>query len=144
VVAGVPLLTQQTEILFYDGHCGLCHRGVKFVLKHDHLGTAFRFAPLQGKTFQARVPVDQRAGLPDSMVVQARDGSLLMRSNDWVHILRRLGGGWKTMAALVAVIPRPLRDVVYDFVARIRYRVFGRRDDLCPIAPPDLLARFDP
>jgi predicted DCC family thiol-disulfide oxidoreductase YuxK len=48
------------------------------------------------------------------------------------------------MAAFIAVIPRPLRDVVYEFVARIRYRVFGRRDDLCPVVPPDLRARFDP
>ena len=48
------------------------------------------------------------------------------------------------MAAFMAVIPRPLRDVVYELVARIRYRVFGRRDDLCPVVPPDLRARFDP
>jgi predicted DCC family thiol-disulfide oxidoreductase YuxK len=48
------------------------------------------------------------------------------------------------MAAFMAVIPRPLRDVLYDFVARIRYRVFGRCDDLCPVVPPDLRARFDP
>ena len=48
------------------------------------------------------------------------------------------------MAAVVAPIPRPLHDVVYDLIARIRYRVFGRRDDLCPIVPPDLRTRFDP
>jgi predicted DCC family thiol-disulfide oxidoreductase YuxK len=135
---------QQRETVFYDGHCGLCHRGVRFVLKHDRLGRAFRFAPLQGETFQARVLVDLRANPPKSLVVQTRDGSLLTRSNAWVHILRRLGGGWKVMAAFMAVIPRPLRDVVYEFVARIRYRVFGRRDDLCPAVPPDLRARFDP
>jgi predicted DCC family thiol-disulfide oxidoreductase YuxK len=113
-------------------------------LKHDRLGTAFRFAPLQGETFQARVLVDLRANLPKSMVVQTRDGSLLARSNAWIHILRRLGGGWKVMAAFMAVIPQPLRDVVYEVVARIRYRVFGRRDDLCPVVPPDLRSRFDP
>ena len=142
-VVGVPPLTEK-EIVFYDGHCGLCHRGVKFVLKHDRSGTAFRFAPLQGEKFQTRVPVDQRANLPNSIVVQTRDGSLIMRSNAWIHILRRLGGGWKVMAALIAVIPRPPRDVVYEFVARIRYRVFGRRDDLRPVVPPELRARFDP
>jgi len=137
-------LIPQTEILFYDGHCGLCHRGVRFVLRHDRSGTKFRFAPLQGITFQSRVPFDQRPGLLDSMIVQTPDGSVLIRSNAWVHILRRLGGGWKILAAFVAAIPRPLRDVFYDFVARIRYRVFGRRDDLCPIVPPELRARFEP
>ncbi len=72
------------------------------------------------------------------------DGTLLVRSNAFVHILRRLGGGWRILAGIIAVIPRPLRDVVYDFIARIRYRVFGKRNDLCPIVPLDLRARFDP
>jgi len=132
------------EILFYDGHCGLCHRTVKFVLKHDRSGSAFRFAPLQGTTFESRIAPDRRAGLPDSIVVLTNEGSLLVRSDAFLHVLRRLGGGWRILANAQAVIPRPLRDLVYDFVARIRYRVFGKRDDLCPIVPPDLRARFDP
>jgi predicted DCC family thiol-disulfide oxidoreductase YuxK len=132
------------EILFYDGYCALCHRAVEFVLKHDRSGKAFRFAPLQGATFQSRVPAGIRANLPDSVVVLTDDGTLLVRSNAFLHILRRLGGGWKILAGALAVVPRPLRDVVYNFIARIRYRMFGKRDDLCPIVPPDLRARFDP
>jgi predicted DCC family thiol-disulfide oxidoreductase YuxK len=135
---------RQTETIFYDGHCGLCHHAVKFVLKHDRSGTTFRFAPLQGETFRTRVPANRRAILPDSMAVQTIDGSLLMRSNAWIHILRRLGGKWKIVAALAAAVPESLRDMVYTFIARIRYRVFGRRVDLCPLIPPGLRARFDP
>jgi predicted DCC family thiol-disulfide oxidoreductase YuxK len=135
---------RQTETIFYDGHCGLCHHAVKFVLKHDRSGTTFRFAPLQGETFRTRVPANRRAILPDSMAVQTIDGSLLMRSNAWIHILRRLGGKWKIVAAVAAAVPQSLRDMVYTFIARIRYRVFGRRDDVCPVTPPDLRARFDP
>ena len=137
-------LTLPTEILFYDGHCGLCHRAVKFVLQQDRAGTAFRFAPLGGETFQARIPIPQRTGLPDSMVVQTRGGSLLMRSDAWVHVLWRLGGRWKLVGSFLNVIPRPLRDFVYRAVARTRYRIFGRRDEVCPMVPPDLRARFDP
>ena len=133
-----------SELLFYDGHCGLCHRAVKFVLKHDRSGNAFRFAPLQGSTFQSRVFPEQRAALPDSIVVLTDAGSLLVRSDAFVHILRRLGGGWRFLGGIVDVIPRSLRDLAYDFIARVRYRVFGKRDDLCPIVPPDLRARFDP
>jgi predicted DCC family thiol-disulfide oxidoreductase YuxK len=140
----VAPLAQPPELLFYDGHCGLCHRAVKFVLQHDRTGSALRFAPLQGETFASRVPAEQRVGLPDSMVVQTLDGSLLVRSDAWVHILQRLGGGWKFLGTVVGMIPRPLRDAAYDFIARIRFRVFGRRDDLCPIVPPALRARFDP
>jgi predicted DCC family thiol-disulfide oxidoreductase YuxK len=132
------------EYLFYDGHCGLCHRAVKFVLRHDRSGQAFRFAPLQGETFLGRVGSERRAGLPDSVVVLTRDGELLARSAAFLHIFRRLGGGWRVLAAVLSVVPRRLRDFVYDFVARIRYRVFGKREDLCPIVPAELRARFDP
>jgi len=113
-------------------------------LKHDRTGTAFRFAPLQGETFRARVPVGRRAGLPDSVVVETRDGRLLTRSRAAVHILRQLGGGWRILAALLGAVPRPLGDTVYDFIARVRYRVFGRSGELCPVVPPGLRARFDP
>jgi predicted DCC family thiol-disulfide oxidoreductase YuxK len=131
------------ETLFYDGHCGLCHRAVKFVLKRDPEGKLFRFAPLQGETFKSRVPEDRRAALPDSMVVETSDGSLLLRSDAWIHILRRLGGGWRLAAALFSAIPRSVRDSVYDFVASVRHKIFRRRDDLCPLVPPDIRIRFD-
>jgi predicted DCC family thiol-disulfide oxidoreductase YuxK len=140
----VPPPSPEVEILFYDGHCALCHRIVKFVLNHDRSGNAFRFAPLQGKTFEARVPIDKRAELPDSLIVRTHEGSLLVRSNAFFYILRRLGGGWRILAGTSAVVPGSLRDAAYDFVARIRYPVFGRRNDLCPLVPADLRARFDP
>jgi predicted DCC family thiol-disulfide oxidoreductase YuxK len=140
----VPPFAQKTETLFYDGHCALCHNTVKFVIKRDRSGAAFRFAPLEGETFQALVPLEQRAGLPDSIVIRTADGSLLARSDAVVRILERLGGGWRILAALLAAIPRGLRDGVYDFIARVRYRIFGKRDELCPIVPPALRQRFDP
>jgi predicted DCC family thiol-disulfide oxidoreductase YuxK len=131
------------EELFFDGHCGLCHRAVRFVLAED-TKAAFRFAPLQGETFGARLPVERPSNLPDSVVVLTDKGALLARSDAFVHILRRLGGGWTILAKILSAIPRGLRDLVYDFVARIRYRLFGRRDNLCPVVPPNLRARFDP
>jgi len=141
---GAPERASEPEFLFYDGHCGLCHRAVKFVLRHDPAGTAFRFAPLQGETFERMVPAEQRAGLPDSVVVQTREGALLVRSSAFIHILRRLGGGWRVLAAILAVVPRAVRDAAYDFVARVRYRIFGRQDDVCPLVPAELRKRFAP
>ena len=131
-------------MLFYDGHCALCHGTVKFVLKHDRSSGAFRFAPLQGSTFSSLVAPGERSSLPDSMVVRTEQGSLLVRSDALIHILRRLGGGWRLLGELIAVVPQGIRNRGYDFVARIRYRVFGRREDLCPVAPPAWRARFDP
>jgi predicted DCC family thiol-disulfide oxidoreductase YuxK len=129
------------EILFYDGHCALCHGAVKFVLKRDR-AAIFHFAPLQGETFQSRVPPEKRTGLPDSVIILAPNGDLLTRSSAFLHILRKIGGGWKLLASVLAIIPRPIRDAAYDLIARIRYSVFGTRDDLCPIVPPDLRTRF--
>jgi predicted DCC family thiol-disulfide oxidoreductase YuxK len=140
----VPAADLTPEMLFYDGHCGLCHRAVKFVLKYDRTGRAFRFAPLQGETFSALVPEAERAALPDSVIVRTADGALLVRTAAFIHILRRLGGGWRALAAILDVVPRGLRDAAYDFVARVRYRIFGRRDDVCPIVPTELRKRFDP
>ena len=75
---------QTPDILFYDGHCGLCHSAVKFVVKQDRSGKAFRFAPLYGKTFEGTSALYQRRVLCDSMVVQTCEGLLLMRSNAFI------------------------------------------------------------
>jgi predicted DCC family thiol-disulfide oxidoreductase YuxK len=82
--------------------------------------------------------------MPDSMAVRTLDGRLLLKSDAWLHILKRLGGGWKIIGAMMSIVPRALRDLVYDFIARIRFRIFGRRDDVCPIIPPELRGRFLP
>ncbi|GAC1661816.1 MAG: hypothetical protein NVS9B4_14610 [Candidatus Acidiferrum sp.] len=130
------------EHIFYDGHCGLCQGAVRFVISEDLHGNAFRFAPLQGTTFTSLVPAGERAGLPDSVIVLTTDGRLLPRSAALLHILRRLGGEWRVIAGLVAVVPRPVSDGAYNLVARIRYHIFGRRENSCPIASAELRARF--
>ncbi len=134
----------QPETIFYDGKCALCQWAVKFVLKHDRGGTAFRFAPLQGETFRARLSPEYRQPLPDSIVMLAASGSLLLRSDAILHILRQLGGGWKVLATMMGSVPRALRDACYDGVASVRYRIFGMRKEWCPAATPEWRARFDP
>jgi predicted DCC family thiol-disulfide oxidoreductase YuxK len=116
---------------------------VRFVLAADRRG-AFRFAPLQGETFRAAVPEERRGSLPDSIVVLREDGALLGRSEAALHVLRRLGGGWRALAALLALLPRRLRDAAYDAVARRRARWFERPADACPVVPAALRSRFSP
>ena len=140
----MPRVGSEPAILFYDGHCGLCHRTVKFVLKRDRSGKRFRFAPLQGSTFQERVPAERRPGLPESMVVLTGEGALLVRSRAVFYILGQVGGGWRILGRVLGVIPRALADAAYDRIAGSRYRVFGRREELCPVTDPTLRARFDP
>ena len=138
----MPQEAPATETIYYDGHCGLCHRWVRFVLAADRDGSLFRFAPLRGETFQARVSA--RAGLPDSVIVQTAGGELRVRSAAVVHVLRRLGGGWAALAGAIRLIPSPVRDGLYDWIARVRYRLFARPADVCPAIPAELRKRFDP
>jgi predicted DCC family thiol-disulfide oxidoreductase YuxK len=130
------------ELLFYDGHCGLCHRLVRFILAKDHSGTAFRFAPLDGDTFRSLVPESRRAALGDSVVVYTAKGAVLSRSSAVVHILQRLGGVWRVLSVILWLIPLPLRNVAYDIVARVRHHLFRRPASVCPLIPEELRGRF--
>ncbi len=132
------------DIIFYDGGCGLCHWSVKFAVRRDPGGRAFRFAPLGGATFLERVPADRRAGLPDSIVLLTGEGALLARSAAVLRMLRRLGGVWAVAGVIASLVPRVLRDAAYDFIARVRYKLFRRPQNACPLLPPELRARFDP
>lgn len=129
-----------TDEVFYDGTCGLCHSGMRWLVAEDPTGTSFRYAPLFGDAFAAAFP--DASGLPDSVIVKTADGEVLVRSDAAVHLLKRLGGLWRIGGTLFGVLPRVVRDGMYNFVARIRYRVFGRKKDACPIMPADLRSRF--
>jgi predicted DCC family thiol-disulfide oxidoreductase YuxK len=130
-----------SEVVFYDGHCGLCHGFVRFLLRVDRTGT-FRFAPMQGETFAASVPEAMRRNLPDSIVVPAADGRFLMKSTAVLYVLDRLGGGWRVLASLLRLMPRAVRDVVYDGIAAVRHRLFAPPPATCPLVPPGLRDRF--
>jgi predicted DCC family thiol-disulfide oxidoreductase YuxK len=131
------------ETIFYDGHCGLCHRWVRFVVKRDTRSEAFRFAPLGGERFSQLVPQPPRENVPDSIVVLTSDGRMLVRSAAALHILSRLGRFWSVTASLCRIVPAFARDWLYDLIARIRHRLFRRPDNVCPVLPPELRERFD-
>ncbi len=133
---------RQPETIFYDGYCGLCHRWVRFALAEDRSGEAFRFSPLQSRAFEQAVPAARRAELPDSIVVLTEDQRLLSRSDAVSHIARRLGGIWRPMGVMLAILPRFIRDGGYSFVAAIRHRIFKKPSDACPMLPPELRKRF--
>lgn len=129
--------------VFYDGDCGFCHGSVRFLAERDRAG-AFRFAPLFGPTFERLVPASFRAAPPDTLVVHTADGRVLIQSDAALHCLRRLGGLWRALAALLSLLPRPLRDAAYAAFARHRRRWFGRPQDACPIPSGPLRAKLDP
>lgn len=126
-------------IIFFDGVCGLCNRFVDRLLRIDDEGR-FLFAPLQGNTARERLP----SGLADALssVVYLRNGQVLTRSDAALRILIDLGG-WRTVHRVWFIFPRVLRDAVYDWVARNRYRWFGKHDT-CRLPTPEERERFLP
>ena len=106
-------------ILFFDGECGLCDGFAAFLLRADR-NRIFRLAPLDGKTARALLP---EGGKIRETLVLLEGERLSIRSDAVIRTLARLGGLWKA-TALVRVVPRPLRDAGYDFIARHRRKWF--------------------
>lgn len=119
--------------IFYDGTCGLCHGAVQFLLRRDPDGRRFRYAALQGDT--AKKSLAPLTDLPDSIVVIEPDGRVHVEGLAALVIGRRLGGAYALLSAIGGLLPRPLLDSVYRFIARRRYRWFGRKTDVCPLVP---------
>lgn len=138
-----PEGTGDPEVLFYDGRCGVCHGAVRFVISEDPLGRAFRFAAIGSQRYERDVADVARDALPDSLLVRAADGSLLVRSAALVHILRGLGGIWRLLAIAATPIPRAVLDYLYDQFAAVRHRLFVRPDTVCPLVDAEIHARFD-
>lgn len=136
-------MTEDSEVIFYDGDCGLCHGAVRFILRHDRK-KRFRFAPLGGKTFLNRVPEVVRSRIPDTLVVSLGDGRFLQRSDGVLYALEKLDGPWKALARVGAWLPRRFRDSLYDAIAARRARLFRRPIRSCPVVDPELRRRFDP
>ncbi|AWN48722.1 hypothetical protein DK419_22150 [Methylobacterium terrae] len=119
-------------IILFDAECVLCSANARFVLERDRAAT-FRLAAMQGEVGRA---LSLRHGLdpddPASLLVV--EGDRMRRDSDAIlHIYETLGRPW-SLARILRVVPAALRDPVYRFVARNRYRVFGRRES-CWVAP---------
>src|SRR4029079_8938842 len=127
------------HVVLYDGVCALCNGFVRFVLARDRTGV-FRFAPLQGPLgtrVQPDGPLRTVYVLVDCGTPAERS---LTKARAVLFVLNALGWPWKA-AAIVRVFPVAWLDHAYDFVARHRYRVFGRYD-VCPLPQPEHRSRF--
>lgn len=115
-------------ILLYDGLCGFCDFWVRLILRRDARGR-FRFAAFQSQTGRALClarGLDPEAQSSLALIA-AEDAEPLRKSDAVLAVLEQLGGPWGRGAALLRRVPRSRRDALYDFVARNRYRWFGRR-----------------
>lgn len=129
--------------VFYDGHCGLCHRFVRFVLSEERFEGTFRFAPLGGDAFQTASRSLSSEKIPDSIAVMTQQGRLLFRSAAVVNVFEHLGGIWRLIAFASCIIPQNFADKLYDVVARSRRNLFSEPPSQCPILAPALRSRFE-
>ncbi len=130
-------------IVFFDGVCNLCNRAVQFLIRHD-ARKKLRFAPLQGETAKrllANAETIHTTKL-DSFVLLEGD-RLSTRSTAALRACRYLGWFWRLGYYGGMIFPRFIRDGVYNFIARRRYRWFGRKES-CMIPTPELRERFLP
>ncbi len=122
-------------VVLFDGVCTLCNGAVTFIIDHDP-DAYFAFAPLQSETGAALLGPEQREL---NSIVLLEDGQRFTRSTAALRVARRLRGVWPLYALIL--VPRPLRDRVYTWVAANRYRWFGTVD-ACRLPTPELKRRF--
>ena len=122
----------------FDGDCLLCNRSVRFLAEED-AADAIRFLKLQSPYGQGMM---KRAGETslDSMLLEA-DGMLRSRSDGALRIMEALGGHWRAMAIFGLLVPRPLRNGVYNFIAANRLEWFGKTD-ACSLPPDAVRSRL--
>jgi predicted DCC family thiol-disulfide oxidoreductase YuxK len=130
-------------LVLYDGHCGFCNRTIRWFLRRDR-NDRLRFIPSESPRVAALLTrhgfaTFDSASSPDTIVVVRNPGTpsetVFLRSDAGVALLAALPQPWHFFGTLLRVTPRPIRDLGYRFIARIRYRIWGRYDS-CPLPTP--------
>ena len=127
------------RIVLFDGDCNFCDSSVQFIIKRDP-AAHFLFTSLQSDkgmelTKQYAIPEDV-----DSLVL-IENGKAFTRSSAALRIAKKLDGLWHLLFLFI-LVPRKIRDGVYDYVAKNRYKWFGKKEDACMLPPPEIRKRF--
>jgi predicted DCC family thiol-disulfide oxidoreductase YuxK len=136
---GNPAFPEGGPILLFDGVCNLCNASVQWVIRHDPEGI-FRFASLQSESGKRLL---KQCGLPpDSLntVVLVEGSTARTRSDAPLRIFEILGRRWVWLSVF-RWVPRFVRDAIYEWVARHRYRWFGKKSE-CMLPAPEQKVRF--
>ena len=130
---------EEKPIILFDGVCNFCNAMVNFIIRQDKKNL-FRFAALQsesGKILLEKYHIDWRAS--DSFVVIDK-GKAYMKSSAALHLYNKLPWYWK-WSQMFWIVPKFIRDGVYNFIAKHRYKWFGKKDQ-CMIPTPEVKSKF--
>ena len=128
-----------SKLVLFDGVCNLCNSSIQFIIKHDR-AAKFKFAPLQSP-LAAQHLADLKVGnTPISSIIYIENDAVYQKSTAALKIAKHLDGAWPLLYAFM-IVPKFIRDRVYDLIAKNRYKWFGKTE-ACWIPTPELKARF--
>ena len=127
------------RIVFFDGYCNLCNESVDFLIRRDK-NRIFKYASLQGKEAEKLIP--ELKNDVDSFVYYRINSKteIFTKSTAALEVMRDLGG-WRKIFLFFLIFPKTIRDKVYDFVAKRRYKWYGKRDT-CRLPTPEERSLF--
>ncbi|APA66085.1 DUF393 domain-containing protein [Maribacter sp. 6B07] len=131
---------QSKKIILFDGVCNLCNNSVQFVIKRD-VNDVFQFAALQsetGKKLLTERNIDTQE--VDSIILIEPNIAYYTKSTAALEIGKHLKG-LKAISSILLWLPEALRNIVYDFIARNRYKWYGKKDN-CMIPSEELKSKF--
>jgi len=133
--------TPRMHTVLFDGVCNFCNASIHFVIDRDRSGK-FVFASIQSDKGQQLLKAHHKDydRLDLRSVVLIKNGKVYEKSDAVLQIARELDGGWPLLYVFT-VVPRVIRDGVYNWIARNRYRWFGRQE-ACRLPTPELRQRF--
>ena len=126
-------------VIFFDGVCNLCNSSVQLIIKKDKKG-AFLFASLQSEFAKNNLPASLNNEGDFKSIVLLDGDQLRIKSSAALTIAKTLSGLWPLLYVFI-IIPKFIRDFVYDIIARNRYNWFGKKDQ-CMIPSKQLQSRF--
>ncbi len=130
-------MDENKNIVYFDGVCGFCNSSVDFAIRQDKKNKLL-FTPLQGET--ASTNLGNLVGEQLTTVIFQTKGKLYQKSEAGIRILYTIGGFWK-IAIILLIFPSFLRDFIYDFISRNRYKWFGKKE-ACRIPTKEERAKF--
>ena len=134
-------LPMTDTIVLFDGRCNFCNYWVQFIIQHDKQ-KQFSFGTLQSTTALSLLSAHGKDASTLDSVVFIEKGKLFTQSTAALRICKRIDGWWKILYVLI-IIPAPLRDIVYRWVAKNRYRWFGKMEQ-CMVPDANQQSRFVP
>jgi predicted DCC family thiol-disulfide oxidoreductase YuxK len=126
-------------IILFDGVCNFCNAGINFIIGQDKKAV-FRFAPLQSVAGQELLKQHQLSTEKFESFILVEDGNVYQKSAAGLKVYSKLPWYWK-WTQVFWIVPAFIRNAVYDFIARNRYRWFGKKE-VCMIPTPDVRTRF--